>query len=133
MPLNRAMVIGRLGQDPEIRYAPTGLPVVNFSVATDEPYLDKEGNRQERTEWHRVVVIGKLALTCNEYLKKGPQVFVEGQLRNREYETKVDGRKQRHTEIIASRVQFLGAAPPERSQEVLTKDSASPADSDISF
>jgi single-strand DNA-binding protein len=124
MSLNKAMVIGRLGQDPEIRYAPTGLPVVNFSVATDEPYLDKEGNRQERTEWHRVVVIGKLGLTCHEYLKKGRQVFVEGQLRNREYETKVDGRKQHRTEIIATRVQFLGAAPPERSQEALTEDSA---------
>jgi single-strand DNA-binding protein len=132
MSLNRAMVIGRLGQNPEIRYAPTGLPIVNFSVATDEPYLDKEGKRQERTEWHRVVVIGKLALTCNEYLKKGRQVFVEGRLRNREFETKVDGRKRRRTEIIASRVQFLGAVP-ERSQEALTEDLASPADSDILF
>src|ERR1700733_12335257 len=81
MSLNKALVIGRLGQDPEIRYAPTGLPVVNFSVATDEPYLDKEGKRHERTEWHRVVVVGKLALTCNEYLKKVRQVFVEGRLR----------------------------------------------------
>ena len=132
MSLNRAMVIGRLGQNPEIRYAPTGLPVVNFSVATDEPYIDKEGKRQDRTEWHRVVVIGKLALTCNEYLKKGRQVFVEGRLRNREFETKVGGRKQRRTEIIANRVQFLGAVP-ERSQEALTDDSASPADSDILF
>jgi single-strand DNA-binding protein len=132
MSLNRAMVIGRLGQNPEIRYAPTGLPVVNFSVATDEPYIDKEGKRQERTEWHRVVVIGKLALTCKEYLKKGRQVFVEGCLRNREFETKVGGRKQRRTEIIANRVQFLGAVP-ERSQEALTDDSASPADSDILF
>ena len=85
MSLNKALVIGRLGQDPEIRYAPTGLPVVNFSVATDEPYLDNEGKRQERTEWHRVVVIGKLALTCNKHLKKGRQVFVEGRLRTREW------------------------------------------------
>jgi single-strand DNA-binding protein len=133
MSLNKALVIGRLGQDPETRYAPTGLPVVNFSVATDEPYLDKEGKRQERTEWHRVVVIGKLALTCNEYLTKGRQVFVEGRLRNREFDTKVDGRKQRRTEIIASRVQFLGAPPPERSQEALTEDSASPGNPDIPF
>lgn len=133
MSLNKAMVIGRLGQNPEIRYAPTGLPVVNFSVATDEPYLDKEGKRQERTEWHRVVVIGKLALACNEYLKKGRQVFVEGRLRSSEFETKVGGRKQHRTEIIASRVQFLGAPPPERSQEALTEDSASSAGSDIPF
>jgi single-strand DNA-binding protein len=133
MSLNKALVIGRLGQDPEIRYAPTGLPVVNFSVATDEPYLDKEGKRQERTEWHRVVVIGKLALNGKEYLKKGRQVFVEGRLRNREFETKVDGRKQYRTEIIASRVQFLSAAPTERSPEALTEDSPSPAESDIPF
>jgi single-strand DNA-binding protein len=132
MSLNKVLVIGRLGQDPEIRYAPTGLPVVNFPVATDEPYLDKEGKRQERTEWHRVVVIGKLALTCKQYLKKGRQVFVEGCLRNREFETKVSGRKQRRTEITANRVQFLGAVP-ERSQEALIEDSASPADSDILF
>ncbi len=78
MSLNKVMVIGHLGQDPEIRYTPTDLPVVNFSVATDEAYLDKEGKRQERAEWHRIVVIGKLALTCNEYLKKGRQIYVEG-------------------------------------------------------
>src|SRR3984957_16617636 len=115
MSLNKALVIGRLGQDPEIRYAPTGLPVVNFSVATDEPYFDKEGKRKERTEWHTVVVIGKLALTCNEYLRKGRQVFVEGRLRNREFETKFDGRKQRRTEIIANRVHFLGTPPAEHA------------------
>ena len=71
MSLKRVMMIGNLGQDPEIRCTPTGLPLVNFSLATDEPYVDKEGKRQERVEWHRIVVIGKLALTCNEYLKKG--------------------------------------------------------------
>ena len=108
MSLNRVMMIGNLGQDPEIRYTPSGLPLVNFSVATDESYLDKEEKRQEQVEWHRVVVIGKLALTCNEYLKKGRQVFVEGRLRTREFEAKPDGRKQRRTEITATRVQFLG-------------------------
>jgi single-strand DNA-binding protein len=111
MSLNKVMVIGHLGQDPEIRYTPAGLPVVNFSVATDEQYVDNDGKRHERTEWHRVVIIGKLALTCNEYLKKGRQVFVEGRLHHREYESKPDGRKQRRTEIVASRVQFLGAPP----------------------
>jgi single-strand DNA-binding protein len=75
MSLNKALVIGRLGEDREIRYAPTGLPVVNFSVATDEPDLDREGKRQERTEWHRVVVIGKPALICHQYLKKGRKIF----------------------------------------------------------
>jgi single-strand DNA-binding protein len=109
MSLNKVMVIGHLGQDPEIRYTPAGMPVVNLSVATDEAFVDKEGKRQERVEWHRVVVIGKLALNCNEYLKKGRQVFVAGRLRNREFEAKTDGRKLRRTEIIGIRVQFLGA------------------------
>ena len=114
MSLNRVMMIGNLGQDPEIRYTPSGLPLVNFSVATDEPYVDKEGKRQGRVEWRRIVVIGKLALTCNEYLKKGRQVFVEGRLSTHEYEAKLDGRKQHRTEIIASRTQFLGAPSPEQ-------------------
>ena len=74
MSLNRAMIIGNLGQDPEIRYTPSGLPVVNFSLATNERYLDKDGKRQEGVQWHQIVVMGKLALTCNEYLKKGRQV-----------------------------------------------------------
>ena len=70
MSLNRVMMIGNLGHDPEIRYTPSGLPLVNFSVAIDESYLDKEGKRQERVVWHRIVAAGKLALVCNEYLKK---------------------------------------------------------------
>ena len=74
MSLNRAMIIGNLGQDPEIRYTPSGLPVVKFSLATNERYLDKDGKRQEGVQWHQIVVMGKLALTCNEYLKKGRQV-----------------------------------------------------------
>jgi single-strand DNA-binding protein len=109
MSLNRIMVIGHVGQDPEIRYTPTGMPVVNFSVATDETYVDKEGKREERTEWHRAVVVGKLALTCHAYLKKGQQVFVDGPLRTREWES--NGRSSRRVEIIVRRVQFLGTPP----------------------
>jgi len=75
MSLNQVMIIGNLGQDPEIRYTPSGLPVVNFSLATDESYLDKDGKHQERVTWHRIVVIGKLALTGMEYLKQGRQVI----------------------------------------------------------
>jgi len=100
------MIIGNLGQDPEIRYTPSGQPVVNFSLATDERYLDKDGKRQEGVQWHRIVVIGKLALACNEYLKKGREVFVEGRLRTREWEN--NGSNVRRTEIVASHVQFLG-------------------------
>lgn len=113
MSLNKVMVLGNLGQDPEIRYTPAGMPIVNFSVATDKAYVDKDGNRQERTEWHRVVVIGKLALTCHEYLKRGRQVFVEGRMRTREWES--NGATTRRTEIVASRVQFLGTRPSEHA------------------
>jgi single-strand DNA-binding protein len=109
MSLNKVLLIGQVGRNPEIRYTPTGLPVVNFSVATEEAYLDKEGRRQERTDCHRVVVVGKLALTCNEHLKKEWQVFVGGSLRTRKWESnRVNGR---HTEIAATWVQFLGARP----------------------
>ena len=130
MSLNRAMIIGNLGQDPEIRYTPSGLPVVNFSLATNERYLDKDGKRQEGVQWHQIVVMGKLALTCNEYLKKGRQVFVEGPLRTREWEN--NGSNVRRTEIVASRVQFLGT-PAERTEADATDDSALPPDSEVTF
>jgi single-strand DNA-binding protein len=134
MSLNRAMIIGHLGQDPEIRYTPSGLPVVKFSLATDETYLDKAGKRQERVAWHRIVVIGKLALTCNEHLKKGRQVFVEGRLHYREWESNLDGRKQYRTEIVAGRVQFLGLPLEERSESAALADGPMlPNDPDIPF
>ena len=126
-------LFGYLGQNPEIRYTPTGLPVVNFSVATDDVYVDKDGKRQTRVEWHRVVVIGKLALTCNEYLKKGRQVFVEGRLRNREFESKADGRKQRRTEIIGIRIEFLGAPPAGKMDIADDADSSLLIETEIPF
>jgi single-strand DNA-binding protein len=125
------MIIGNLGQDPEIRYTPSGLPVVNFSLATDERYLDKDGKRQEGVQWHQIVVIGKLALVCNVYLKKGREVFVEGRLRTREWEN--NGSNVRRTEIVASRVQFLGTPPAERTEANPTDDSALPADFEVPF
>ena len=133
MSLNKAMVIGHLGQDPEIRYTPTGLPVVNFSVATDEQYLDKDGQRQNRVEWHRVVVFGKVALICNEFLKKGRQVYVEGRIQTREFESKFDGGKQRRTQIAANRVQFLGTAPTEGGESHEIEEAVPAADSEIPF
>jgi single-strand DNA-binding protein len=112
MSLNRATIIGYLGQDLELRNLPTnGQPVVSFAVATDESFTDKDGNRQERVDWHRVVVYGKLAETCHKYLSKGRQLYVEGRLRTREYEARDNGGKRYRTEIIAQRVQFLGARP----------------------
>ena len=129
MSLNKVMVIGHLGQDPEVRYTPAGLPVVNLSVATDEGYVDKEGKRQDRVEWHRVVVVGKLALTCHEYLKKGRQIFVEGRLRTREWES--NATTGRRTEIVASRVQFLGAPPSDVKTEEPSGDAGLISESDV--
>src|SRR5262249_4187105 len=104
-----------------IRYTPSGLPLVNFSVATDEPYVDKEGKRQGRVEWHRIVVIGKLALTCNEYLKKGRQVFVEGRLRTREYEAKVDSASSTALRSLRVASSFSERRPQNRSKCVRLK------------
>ncbi|MFL6463721.1 MAG: single-stranded DNA-binding protein [Bryobacteraceae bacterium] len=111
MALNKVMLIGHLGRDPEVKTLPNGQTVGNFSVATNENFTDKAGNRQEHVEWHQVVVFGRLAETCGKYLAKGRQVYVEGRLRTREYESANGGGKQRRTEIIALRVQFLGTAP----------------------
>ena len=106
--VNKAIVIGNLGRDPEVRYLPSGQSVANFSVATSESFNDKSGNRQERTDWHNIVVYGKQAELCGQYLKKGRQVYIEGRISYREYEAKDGSGKRKVTEIVAMRVQFLG-------------------------
>lgn len=107
MSLNKVLIIGNLGKDPEVRFTGTGRAVARFPVATSEVWNDQEGQRQERTEWHNVVVWGKQAETCGQYLSKGRQVFLEGSVRTRQYDDK-DGNKRYITEVIAQRVQFLG-------------------------
>jgi single-strand DNA-binding protein len=107
MSLNRVMLIGNLGKDPEVRFTGTGRAVARFPLATSEVWNDAEGQKQERTEWHNVVVWGKQAETCGQYLAKGRQVYVEGSIRTRQYDDK-DGNKRYITEVIAQRVQFLG-------------------------
>jgi len=107
MAVNKVILIGNLGRDPEIRYTPGGRAVARFPLATGEVWTDADGNRQERTEWHNVVVWGKQAETCSQYLAKGRQVFVEGSIRSRSYDDK-DGNRRYITEIIGQRVQFLG-------------------------
>jgi single-strand DNA-binding protein len=112
MSLNRVTIIGHLGQDPEVRQLPQSQQsVATFSVATDEGFTGKDGNRQERVQWHHIVVYGKLAESCGEYLKKGRQVYVEGRLHTRDYEDRNGGSRRYRTEIIARRVQFLGTKP----------------------
>jgi single-strand DNA-binding protein len=107
MSLNKVMLIGNLGKDPEVRFTGGGRAVAKFPIATSEQFLDANGQRQERTEWHNIVVWGKQAETCGQYLQKGRQVYIEGQIRTRQYDDK-DGNRKYITEINAQRVQFLG-------------------------
>lgn len=109
MSVNKVILLGRLGQDPELKYTPGGSAVCNFSLATTEAWTDKQGQKQEKTEWHRVVVWGKLAELCNQYLAKGRQAFLEGRLQTRSWDDK-EGNKKYTTEILASTVQFIGGA-----------------------
>ena len=109
MSVNKVILVGRLGQDPELKYTPSGMAVCNFSLATGDTWTDKNGQKQERTEWHRVVVWGKLAELCGQYLAKGRQAYLEGALQTRSWEGK-DGQKRYTTEINAKTVQFLGGA-----------------------
>lgn len=104
--LNKVMLIGRLGQDPELRYTQQGASVCSFSLATDEGYKDQTGNMVEKTEWHRVVIWRKLAEIANQYLRKGSLVYIEGKLTTRMWEK--DGHKNYTTEIIASDMTMLG-------------------------
>ena len=105
--VNKVILVGNLGRDPELRYIQSGQAVANFSLATSDRWRDKEGNNQERTEWHRIVVWGKSAENCAQYLQKGRSVYIEGRLQTREWEDK-DGNKRQTTETIAQTVQFLG-------------------------
>lgn len=105
--VNKVILIGNLGRDPEIRYTPNGQAVANFTLATSESFTTREGKREDRTEWHRIVVWGKTAENCAQYLSKGRSVYVEGRLQTREWEDK-EGQKRRTTEVVAQTVQFLG-------------------------
>ncbi len=137
--VNKAMIIGRLGRDPEVRYTQDGRAIANFSVATSEEWKDKgTGEKRERTEWHRCVAFGRLGEICGEYLAKGKQVFVEGRLQTRSWEK--DGVTRYTTEIVAANMQMLDSkgsaggggsySGQEASQGPATPG---PADDDIPF
>ena len=105
--VNKVILIGNVGSDPELKYTTSGAGVTNFSVATNETWMDKNTNeRQERTEWHRIVAWGRLAEICNQYLKKGSKVYIEGRLQTRSWEGQ-DGQKRYTTEIVAGEMQML--------------------------
>ncbi|MBU4485182.1 single-stranded DNA-binding protein [bacterium] len=108
--INKVILVGNLGADPEKRYTGSGAAVTTMNIATTDVWNDKGGERQEKTEWHRIVVWGKQAETCAEYLAKGRQVYVEGRLQTRQWEDK-EGNKRYTTEIVAQTVKFLGSAP----------------------
>jgi len=107
--VNKVILIGHLGQDPELRHTGSGTAVCNLSLATDESYTKDSGERVERTEWHRIVAWGRLAETCEQYLEKGRQVYVEGSLQTREWEDN-DGNTRQTTEVKAQRIQFLSGS-----------------------
>lgn len=104
--VNKVILIGNVGADPELRYTAGGTAVSNFNIATNENWTDSSGERQERTEWHRIVVWGRLAEICNQYLRKGSKVFIEGRLQTRSWETQ-DGQKRYTTEVVARDMQML--------------------------
>ncbi len=108
--VNKAIIIGYLGKDPEIRYTPDGLAIANFSVATTESYKDRDGNKKENTEWHRIVYYGKIAEVAEKYLKKGSKCYVEGKIRTRKWTDK-DGIDRYTTEIVGERLQMLDSKP----------------------
>ena len=107
MSVNKVILVGRLGRDPEVRYTSAGQPVANFSLATDETYKDRAGERQKRTEWHKIVVWGKQAEIAQKYLRKGSLIFLEGRIQTREY-TDRDQNKRTSFEIVCSNFRMLG-------------------------
>lgn len=113
MGVNKVILVGNLGADPEVRYTQGGQAVANLRIATSEKWGDRDGNRQERTEWHSVTVWGKQAEHCGQYLSKGRQVYVEGRLQSREYTDK-DGNNRRAWDVVAQTVQFLRGGDGER-------------------
>ena len=105
--VNKVILIGRLGKDPEIRSTPGGTTVAKFSLATDEKFTDRNGEKQERTEWHNIVAWSKLAEICGQYLRKGKLVYIEGSIRTDSWDDKESGQKKYRTEIIANQMQML--------------------------
>ena len=126
--LNKAMLIGNLGKDPELRYTTGGVAVATFSIATNESWKDQDGNTQERTEWHNIVAWRKLAEVCAEWLKKGKKVYIEGKLQTRNYDDKNTGAKRYITEIVVDTMIMLdGRATAESSPAQSQVEEAPPA------
>lgn len=128
--VNKVILIGNLGGDPEVRYTASGRPVASFTMATHEQWTGKDGAKGERTEWHRIVAWARLAEICGEYLRKGSQVYIEGRLQTRAWEDR-DGNKRYTTEIVAQAMQMLGS--PMKGGEARTPDERFPPEEPISI
>jgi single-strand DNA-binding protein len=126
--VNKVILIGNLGRDPEVRYTPNGDAVANLSIATTERWKDKNGEMQEQTEWHRVAFFGRQAEVCGEYLRKGSSVYVEGRLQTRKWTDK-EGNERTTTEIRGDRMQMLGGRGGGGTREMPEVESAQPAES----
>jgi single-strand DNA-binding protein len=125
--VNKVILIGRLGKDPEVKYTPSGAPVAKFSLATDEVFKDRSGEQQRHTEWHNIVAWNKLAEICGEYLTKGKLVYIEGSIRSRQWEDQA-GNKRTAYEIIARTMQMLGTkAESERAAAAAAATAAPPS------
>jgi len=138
--LNKVMLIGNLGKDPELRYTPSGVAVATFTIATNESWKDQDGNMQERTEWHNVVAWRKLAEVCGEWLKKGKKVYVEGRIQTRSYDDKNTGAKRYITEVVLDNMIMLdgrsGGEAQSQPTAVSTPDESAAAagkDDDLPF
>jgi single-strand DNA-binding protein len=142
--VNKVILIGHLGGDPQMRFTPNGTPVAQFNLATTERFNDRNGERQERTEWHRIVAWSRLAEICNQYLKKGKQVYIEGRLQTRQWEDQ-SGNKRYTTEIIANTMIMLGragdvaedvpsqSAPTEQAEPTPSGSSGASGEDDLPF
>ena len=126
--VNKVILVGNLGADPEVRHTTSGSAVTNFRIATSEEWRDKSsGDRQSRTEWHRIVAFGRLAEVCGEFLHKGKQVYVEGRLQTRSWEDK-DGNTRYTTEVVAREMQMLGPAGRDSQRDLPSRDNGAPED-----
>ncbi|OAM52198.1 single-stranded DNA-binding protein [Methylovorus sp. MM2] len=123
--VNKVILVGNLGRDPEIRYMPSGDALASFSIATTDNWKDKNGQKQERTEWHRISMFGKLAEISGEYLKKGSSVYIEGRLQTRKWQDK-EGNERQTTEVVADRMQMLGGRSGGNTYEVMDEDQSAP-------
>jgi single-strand DNA-binding protein len=127
--VNKVILVGNLGNEPELRHTPNGSPVANFSIATTDSWTNKDGQQETRTEWHRIVAWNRLAEICDEYLKKGRQVYIEGRLQTRSWEDQ-NGQTRRVTEIIATQMLMLGSR--EGTEESVTSDKSDAEVTDVS-